>query len=156
MTIATAIAAGAPTYAADELASAETALKRYDEFVSQRDYKQALSAALDARDRGLEAASVSKAKQVALRAEAERLLTSLESALAVAETQLKAPGPRALAKTAEALRLTRKATVQAVQEARAQLSAGTLTPAIARVIAATAALKRDSSALEDAARKLKK
>jgi hypothetical protein len=45
--IAAARTAGAPDYAADEFAAAEASLKRCDEFVTQRDYKQALGAAID-------------------------------------------------------------------------------------------------------------
>src|SRR5690606_23255882 len=49
-------AAGADVYAADSLSEAITALTRADEAVAQRDYRQALSHALDARERAQAAA----------------------------------------------------------------------------------------------------
>lgn len=154
--IAAARTAGAATYAADDLAAADATLKRYDEFVAERDYKQALSAALDARDRGLEAAKAATAKQTSLRADADLLLTTLETALAAVDVQLKTTRPRAMAKAVAKLRQTRKATTLDMQEARSQLAAGQLTQAGKRLVDATAALKRDSDALDDAAKKMKK
>ena len=154
--IAAARTAGAPTYASEDLAAAEASLKRYDEFVAQRDYKQALSTALDARDRGFEAAKAAAAKQVALHAQANQLLASLDAALVSVDAQLKAAHPRSQAKQVNKLRQTRKTTAVAMQEARTQLEAGELTPAINRLVVASAALKRDSDALDAAAKKTKK
>lgn len=154
--ITAARAAGAATYAADELAAADASLKRFDDFVTQRDYKQALSTALDARDRGLEASKAATAKQAALRAQANTLLTTLETALTSVDALLKPTRPRALARVVDKLKQTRKATALAMQEARTQLSAGQLTPATRRLVDATAQLKRDSDALEDAIKKIKK
>ena len=44
-------AAGADQYAREEFTAAEDALKRSHEAVAQRDYRQALNTALDARER---------------------------------------------------------------------------------------------------------
>ena len=49
-------AAGADQYARDEFAAAEDALKRSHDAVAQRDYRQALNTALDARERAQAAA----------------------------------------------------------------------------------------------------
>jgi hypothetical protein len=154
--IASARTAGAVTYAAADLKAAEASLTRYDEFVAQRDFKQALSAALDARDRAFEAATAAAKQQTALRVEADTLLTSLEQSITAADTLLKSARARALAKPADALRRTRKATTVAMQEARTLLASGELSRAVRRLTDATAALKRDSVALDDASKKLKK
>lgn len=151
--IAAARTAGAATYAADELAAADASLKRYDDFVTQRDYQQALSTALDARDRGFEAAKAAAAKQQALRVEADRLLRSLEAQLVVVDARLKATHPRTQARLVDKLRQTRKATATAMQEARKELSAGELSAATRRLVGASTALKRDNDALGDAAKK---
>ena len=70
-------AAGAETYAADELASAEQALKRYDEAVAQRDYRQALNHALDSRERASAAAKKAAAEKASARGQIERLIVTL-------------------------------------------------------------------------------
>lgn len=154
--IAAARTAGAETYAADDIAAAETSLKRYDGFVAQRDYKQALNSALEARDRGFEAAKAATARQTELRAEASRLLALLDAALKTADAELKAPRPASAAKRAARLRQTRQATALAMQEARAQLDSGELTKAVRRLGDAIAALNRDTAALAAIARKPKK
>lgn len=154
--IAAARTAGAPDYATDEFAAAEASLKRYDEFVTQRDYKQALGAAIDSRDRAFESAKAAATRQQTLRSEATQLLSALEAALVATDAQLKTPRPRALAKPVDKLRQTRKTAASAMQEARAQLESGMLLKAVQRLTDATAAVKRDSAALEEAARKPKK
>jgi hypothetical protein len=154
--IASARTAGASTYAADELASAEASLKRYDDFVAQRDYQQALSMALDARDRGFDAAKAAAAKQESLRSDCDRLLRSLDAALASADARLKVARPRAQARLVDKLRQTRRATAVAMQEARKELSAGELSAAKKRLVDASAALKRDSDALDETGKKPKK
>lgn len=154
--IASAREAGAATYAADDIAAADAALKRFDDFVAQRDYKQALNTALDARDRAIEAAKAATTKQTALRAQAATLLATLDAAVASADVQIKTTRVRALAKPTEKLRQARKAAAIALQEARTKLSAGELTTATRRLVDATAVLKRDSDALEEAAKKIKK
>ena len=56
-------AAGADQYARDEFTAAEDALKRAHEAVDQRDYRQALNNALDARERAQTAAKEAVNKQ---------------------------------------------------------------------------------------------
>ncbi len=145
--IAAARSAGAATYATEDLAAAEASLKRYDGFVAQRDYKQALNSALDARDRSYDAAKTATAKRNELRAEATRLMGVLDAALETADAELKAPRSPAAAKRVTKLRQTRKATVLAMQEARAELTSGELQTAVRRLGDAIAALNRDTAAL---------
>jgi len=74
-------AAGADQYAADEYAAAETALKRANEAVQQRDYRLALNNALDARERAQNAAKQAADGKAVARTEAEKALGQTTSAL---------------------------------------------------------------------------
>ena len=58
----------------DELEAAESALQHYDAAVSQRDYKQALSLAMAARDTAYEAVKRAADEKAAARGRAERLI----------------------------------------------------------------------------------
>ena len=81
-------AAGAAEYAADEFQAAEAALKRSTDAVTERDYRQALNYALDARERAQNAAKSAAESRAAVRSEAERLLAFTEAALGRARTAL--------------------------------------------------------------------
>ena len=113
-------AAGAGTYAPDELASAAQALARYAEAVAQRDYRQALSHALDARERATAAAAKAASDKANLRGEAERLIPVLAADTERGRIAL-ASATRAQADAARILRETITATERALQEARAAL-----------------------------------
>ena len=154
--IADARTAGAATYSADELTAAEASLTRHDALVAQRDYKQALSAALDARDRGFEAAKQSTATQKSLRTQAAQLLAGLEASMQLVDTQLKTARTAANAKRLDRLRQTRKSLPTAMQDARTLIEAGELTKGVKRLVDATAAVKRDTAALQPAAKATKK
>ncbi len=154
--IDTARTAGASAYAADQLTAAEASLKRYDDLVADRDYKQALSAALDARDRAFDAAKSATARQASLRSEADQLLKSLDAAVAAADADLKASRSASAARRADKLRLTRKAAASAMQEARTMMTAGELTKAVKRLVDANAAMKRDIASLEAVVKKPQK
>jgi hypothetical protein len=131
-------AAEAATYAADELAASEAALKRYDEFVAQRDYRQALNAALDARDRAYEAARQAGNAKAAARSDAERLLAEAGTLSKAGNARLTGPAPaRPTAAAAERLRTAIHAAAPAMQEARTWLdkrdyrqAVGVLTPVV--------------------------
>jgi hypothetical protein len=130
--IATARAAGAAQYAAAEFAAAETALSRSQEAAAQRDYRQALNHALDARERAQTSAREAADKKALARGLAERAITSAELALALAQQRLgaavasapvngrKAPAQGAAFKT---LQLAVAAAGVGVQEARSQMQA---------------------------------
>jgi hypothetical protein len=66
-------AAGADQYATEAFNAATSALQQAHEAVQQRDYRLALSRALDANERALEAAKESANGKVRARAEAARL-----------------------------------------------------------------------------------
>jgi hypothetical protein len=82
-------AAGADQYAREEFTAAEDALKRSHDAVEQRDYRQALNTALDARERAQAAASESVNKKAIARADATRALAEADAALHDARAKLK-------------------------------------------------------------------
>jgi len=115
-------AAGAETFAHDELAAAESALKAAHDSVAQNDYRLALNSALSSREHAMEATRQSVDRKAAARADADRQLTEAVLALRDGRAKLKA------AETAHAPARTladgRKAIAdveQAVQKARADI-----------------------------------
>lgn len=116
-------AAGAEQYASQEFSAAIEALGHAQEAVAQRDYRLALSHALDSRERAQEAAKQAANQKAAVRSEAERGVSEITTLLARAHVTLK---------TAEAARVPRRSLATArktvaeadksVQEARAALA----------------------------------
>lgn len=151
--IATARATGAAQYAAAEFAAAEAALVRSHEAAEQRDYRQALNHALDARERAQTAAREAADTMAIARGLAERAITASELALATAQQRLGAavavppPATRRNGGQAAALKPLQEAVAAAtaqLQEARSQLQAQrfdaamrTATPVASRIQAAT-------------------
>ena len=70
--MAAARAADAAIYAPEGLQAAEAALQKYDEAVAQRDYRQALNLAIEARDKAYEAAKQAGDAKAAARSQAEQ------------------------------------------------------------------------------------
>jgi hypothetical protein len=130
--ITAARAAGAAQYAANEFTAAETALTRSREAADQRDYRQALNHALDARERAQTAAREAADKKALARGHAERAITSAELALVAAQQRLSraggaaTPGARRSSPQAAAVTALEKAVATAttgLQEARSHLQA---------------------------------
>lgn len=127
--IATARAAGAAQYASEEFSAAEAALKRSHDAVAQRDYRQALNHALDARERAQTAAREAADKMAIARGQAERAITAAELALATAQQRVQAarrpvasPPRRAVPTPGlAALETTVAAVTTRLQEARSHL-----------------------------------
>ena len=118
-------AAGADQYAREEFTAAEDALKRSHDAVAQRDYRQALNTALDARERAQAAAKESVNTKAIARADATKALLDAEGALHDARAKLKAAetarvSPRTLTATRKAI----DAAETAVQKARAAFDKG--------------------------------
>lgn len=113
-------AAGAATFAPDELAAAERLLVRYDEAAGQRDYRQALSHALDARERATTAAAKAASDKALIRGETERRIPLLAAEVERARNAA-AAATRAQAGAANTLRETISSTEKALQDARAAL-----------------------------------
>jgi hypothetical protein len=85
--IDTARSSGADRYAHDEFAAAEAALKRAQDAVVARDYRQALNDALDARDRAQTASRNTVDNKARTKTEADRALH--ETALAIVDARAK-------------------------------------------------------------------
>ena len=109
-------AAGADKFAAAELTAALDALKRSEDAVAAGDYRQALSHALDSRERAQSAAKMAVDGRADARGHAERAISEVATLLSRAEAQLK-DNPRAL----KGPRSTTTAARKMLQEARAAL-----------------------------------
>ncbi len=107
-------AAGADSYATEEFTAAVDALARAEAAVGQRDYRLALSQALDSRERAQNAAKLAASQKAEVRSTAERLLAEVTSAVAVASARLAAETSRKPSPAVVALQ-------SAVQNARAAL-----------------------------------
>ena len=83
-------AAGADKFAAAEFAAAQDALKKSEEAVAAGDYRQALSHALDSRERAQNAAKLAVDGRADARGHAERAIAEVATLLARAQAQLKA------------------------------------------------------------------
>jgi hypothetical protein len=115
-------AAGADRFAAAELAAATDALKRSEEAVAAGDYRQALSHAIDSRERAQLAAKAAVDGRANLRGQAERAIAEVATLLSRAQLQLKDPD---IARTGRPLRAPRGTVAKAVtvlQEARSALA----------------------------------
>jgi len=84
------------TYAAGELAAAEAALAAYDRAVTERDYRQALSRALEAREKATGATRVAVERKAAAKIEVARVLTETETLVASMRTRANATGANRL------------------------------------------------------------
>jgi hypothetical protein len=116
--------AGANDYAHGELAAAEQALKNAREAVDDRDYRLALTSALDSRARAENASTQAADQKAAAHTAAEKLLGATSTALARAHGRLKTasaarPAPRNLS----AIRRTLETADRDVQEARTTFAA---------------------------------
>jgi hypothetical protein len=116
-------AAGAERFAPAELAAASDALKRSEEAVAAGDYRQALSHAIDSRERAQNAAKVAVDGRVNARGDAERAISEIATLLSRAQSQLKDPD---IARTNPRVLRGPRATVvkmeQLLQEARSALA----------------------------------
>ena len=83
-------AAGADRYAATEYSAATDALKRAQDAVAQRDYRQALNEALDSREHAQNAAREAADTKAQLRGEVERDMAEIAALIAAANRRLAA------------------------------------------------------------------
>lgn len=115
-------AAGAEKFATEEFAAAVDALKRSEEAVAARDYRQALSHAIDSRERAQNAARLAVDGRADARGHAERAISEVATLLKQAQTQLAAPAQaRVNARVLRGPREVVAATEQSLQEARTAL-----------------------------------
>ena len=117
-------AAGADKFATAEFTAAVDALKRSEDAAASGDYRQALSHALDSRERAASAAKMAVDGRADARGHAERAISEVATLLARAQTQLKAPElARLNARVLRTPRATVAVAEKRVQEARAALKA---------------------------------
>jgi hypothetical protein len=83
-------AAGADRYASTEYTAATAALKRAQDAVGQRDYRQALNEALDSREHAQNAAREAADSKAQVRGEVERDMAQIAALMAEANTRLAA------------------------------------------------------------------
>ena len=121
--IDTARAAGADVYAAEEYDAAVVALERSHQAVAERDYRQGLSHALDARERAQAAARMAADQRAIVRSEAENALETVEATARQLDASLTSADTARVGRTTlERARLTARAAEEAVQEARSALA----------------------------------
>jgi uncharacterized protein DUF4398 len=117
-------AAGADRYAANEYTAATEALKRAQDAVAQRDYRQALNEALDSREHAQNAAREAAETRAQLRGEVERDMAQIAALIAEANTRLAAASrSRAPRRTLDAPRKELAAVDESVQKAGAAMKA---------------------------------
>jgi hypothetical protein len=115
---------GAATYAPEKLRAAEMALAGYDTAVSQRDYRLALSLAIDAREGAYAARRRAVDEKTRARTEAEHLVDAVEKGTAAIEQRLNGKSePRPGRQLATRLAATLKTATPALQKARSRLAA---------------------------------
>jgi hypothetical protein len=132
--IDTARAAGADKYAVDEYTAATTALQKAHDAVDQRDYRQALSYALDARERAQDAARASADGKARARVATERHLADIAARVDQLDARIKsAEAARVPPRDLRAARTTLADARTALQKARAAVTAGDYPAATAAV-----------------------
>jgi hypothetical protein len=136
-------AAGAAEFAAEEFKAASDTLARAHEAVTQRDYRAALSYALDSSERAQVAAKAAVEGRVKARVAAEQAINEVATVRAQVEARLASPEARRVPAAARrsAQRAVEAATA-AMTAARSAVEQGQLT--------ATAALAAHRQALRDA------
>jgi hypothetical protein len=121
----TARAAGADKYAVDEYTAASGALQKAHDAVSQRDYRQALRYAIDARERAQDAARAAADGKARARSAAEATLVDFAGRVQQLETPLKrADTARVPARDLRDPRATLAQAKAALQKARTAFGSG--------------------------------
>ena len=114
-------AAGAEKFAAAEFTAAQDALKRSEEAVIARDYRLALSHALDSRERAQNAAKMAVDGRADARGAAERAIAEVATLLARARAELKTADANKVTRTLKGPQATVASAGKVLQEARSAL-----------------------------------
>jgi len=118
-------AAGADQYATESFTAATTAMQQTHEAVEQRDYRLALSRAVDANERALEAARQAADGKVLVRGAAEATIGRALTAARQLTEQIKvAESARIPARDLEPARRAHADAQRTLQEARAAMASG--------------------------------
>ena len=127
-------AAGAETYAAEEFAGATAALQKARASVDERDYRQALSYAIDARQRAIEASRLVPEARAHVLAAADAELKKTSDSVAHLESLLRAAHDAgASAQELRPSQETLHAAQEALQETRTRLEARKYAEALTRL-----------------------
>jgi hypothetical protein len=118
-------AAGAGTYAPEEYNAAVTALQKSHDAVDQRDYREALNYAIDARQRASEAATQAGIAKAHIRAADEKLVTECSARASQLDTHIKvAEGAHVALRDLRSAHKTLADAQTALQETRKSMDAG--------------------------------
>ena len=127
-------AAGAEQYASEAFTAAASALQQSHEAVEQRDYRLALTRAIDASERAQDAAKLAADGKARARSEAELAVSTTNAAALALDVRLKAAeAARVPARTLVAPRKVATEAAETLQKARAHLAAGAYTEAMSAV-----------------------
>ena len=144
-------AAGADAYAPTELAGAVDALRRSEEAVAQKDYRLALSLAIESRTQAQNAAKRATDARSNARGEAERAIAEVNTLLSHARDRLKDPAlARVPRRTLQGPRATIAQADKNMQEARAALKAGDYPRATSLAQGLTKRVQAALKAIDDA------
>jgi hypothetical protein len=143
-------AAGAEQYAPEPFAAATTAMQQTHEAVQQRDYRLALSRAIDANERALEAARQSANGKAKAQTDADAAIGRASIALRQLDERLKvAESLRLPARDVEAARKARASAERALQEARAAVAVSNYAMVTTRVGALPEKINEEIRALNE-------
>lgn len=142
-------AAGAEQYAVEPFTAATSALQQSHEAVGQRDYRLALTRAIDAYERAQDAAKLAADGKARVRSEAEMIVSATSTAALNLNARLKtAEAARIPARELATPRQTAKDAAATLQKARAALKAGAYTDAIEGVKGLEARIREQIQAVE--------
>jgi hypothetical protein len=142
-------AAGADQYAPEVYTAATAALQQAHEAVQQRDYRLALSRALDANERALEAAKEAANGKARARSEVEGVLTQTTASVQQLQTKLRAAEAARLP-ALERSRKLRADAQRALQEARTAVNEQQYLVASAKLKDMPARIAAEIKAIDDA------
>jgi len=144
-------AAGAEQYATEVFTSATSGLQQAHDAVAQRDYRLALSRAIDAGERAQEAARQAAEGKATARSQAERAIAATATAVLRLEARLKAAGTARVSpkELAPARRVVSDAEA-VLQKARAELRVGSYLEADASIKGSGREIPAQIKAVDDA------
>ena len=135
------------TYAPDELAAVEAALASYDRAVADRDYRQALSRALEAREKANLAPQVAAERKAQARVRADSLLAECNAVLSSLRARMTAQGAsRPTPAQLTRLRQATRSTPSQIRVAEALISHQNYKNAITALTPILQSLRQDEAA----------
>lgn len=142
-------AAGADQYAPEAFTAATAALQQAHDAVQQRDYRLALSRALDANERALEAAKEAANGKARARSEVDGMLTMTTASVQQLRTKLQAAEAARVPKL-EGSRKLRADAQRRLQEARAAVKEGSYLAAMERLKELPVQIAAEIKAIDEA------